>query len=99
MRTAPAGKAIDRAAPQIEMIGFIGACIIIDDVGPSAEATAPIVLIWVMNMKTPDITYSMKSPRTATRASPRRLKVTYMITTSSSDCRIDHDQPENRVGM
>ena len=25
-----------------------------------------MVLIWVMNMKTPDMTYSMKSPRTAT---------------------------------
>jgi hypothetical protein len=38
------------------MIGFIGACIIIGEVGPSAEATAPMVLMWVMNMKTPDIT-------------------------------------------
>ncbi len=40
----------------IEMIGFIGACIIICEVGPSACDTAPMALMWVMNMKTPDIT-------------------------------------------
>ena len=55
----------------IEMIGFIGACIIIGEVGPSAPETAPIALICVMNMKTPDITYSMKSPRIAIRRMPR----------------------------
>ena len=50
------------------MTVFIGACFIIGEVGPSARDTAPMVLIWVMNMKTPDITYSMKSPRTADAA-------------------------------
>ena len=44
------------AAPAIDTIGFIGACCIIGEVGPSAPETAPMALVWVMNMNTPDIT-------------------------------------------
>ena len=72
---------VANAAPQIEMIGFIGACIIIEDAAFSAPATAPMALIWVMNMKTPDMTYSMKSPRTATFRSPITSNRKYMVRT------------------
>ena len=64
---------------------FIGACFIIDEVGPSDLATAPRVFTCVMYMKMPVIVYSMKSPRTAAPRIFRMVNIAYMTRTRTTD--------------
>ena len=52
-----------RAAEAIRIAGFRGSCLTSPPVTEWLPATAPDAWTWTMNMKMPDIRYSMKSPR------------------------------------
>ena len=65
---------------------FIGACFIIGELGPSLPTTAPMVLVWVMKRKIPDMIYKRKSPLIAAPFRPSSENIKKNARTKIAAC-------------